>query len=151
MKIKKIYIIFLMFLLIGCNNIKSKKVALTFSYRPLSGVVLDFESGHKTKSEFTDISISVNEKGYIVAYPENGSSGIYLTTLNDMDNLNLSQIIETCVNQEEEFLVGHKPISADGDSFCWKSAEGNIIVFTINKVVFINGNVVVEIIYLIKN
>jgi len=138
--------------LIGCRgtdfkNIYIQEIDIALSESVPNDVGINLKDQQISAEEFSDIAIAVNEKGFIVATPKNGAIGIYLRTLVQYGAEELQNSLEECLLRENELLPGSKPVTSEGDAFCWKTTN-NIYLVVIKRFVLEENDIKITIQYI---
>ncbi len=159
--INSIFSLFLLIVITSCiaSNLIPTAIGTTYIQSVLiqlpnksnSTIVFDFDTGEINNSTESDILISISQTGFLIAKPENNASGLYLTTLSALDMKDFTKNTNQCSLYEDNFLHAGKPISAQGDVFCWKTNQNKLVLFLIEKLNLEYSNIKIEISYSILN
>jgi len=126
----------------------------TFSFETTLGAnydnaVFDFDTNKPQSDDRNDMSINVSQgtNTFITASPLNGASVYPLKQDSELFSrvFNYSE----CHQGIDSFRTGSKPLNSGG-YFCWKSNEGRLVEFTIQKIYkSVNENFIIDIKYIV--
>jgi len=138
-------------LLSGCSRNNSEKILiqevdLILQKNISNSISVNLKDNKSTSQEPSNITFSITDNRFLVISPKNNSSGIYLGTSVQKDKVYLQNSLKECRSLKNELLQGSKPVSSEGDTFCWET-EKEIFVILIDELYIEENTIKIKIKY----